>query len=301
MSAALRAGRRRIEISHPDKILFAAAGLTKLDLARHYERVSEPLLRQVRDHPIAMQAYPNGVEAAGYFAKDVPAHFPDWIARVTLPKRGGTITHVLANEAATLAFLAGQNVVTLHAWPSRADRPDEPDRIVFDLDPATPRFAEVRAAARALGELLREAGLEPFAMTTGSRGLHVVAALRRGASFDAVRAFAHAIAERLAAQDPRRLTTEQRKERRGERIFLDVGRNAYAQHAVAPYTVRARSSAPVATPLRWEELGDRTLRPDGWTITTIGARLDAVGDPWRELGRRRRGLPELPAAARVRP
>jgi bifunctional non-homologous end joining protein LigD len=103
------------------------------------------------------------------------------------------------------------------------------------------------------------------------------------------------ITERLAAQDPRRLTTEQRKARRGDRIFLDVGRNAYAQHAVAPYAVRARPSAPVAAPLHWAELDDRTLRPDGWTITTIGARLDAGGDAWRELGRRRRGLPRLPA------
>lgn len=151
-TVSLRAGRRRVAISHPDKVLFHDSGLTKLDRARHYERVAEPMLRQVRDRPIAMQAFPGGVGGDGYFAKDVPAHFPDWIRRATLAKQGGTVTHMLANDAPTLVYLAGQNVVTLHAWPSRVDRPDQPDRIVFDLDPATTRFAEVRAATRALGE-----------------------------------------------------------------------------------------------------------------------------------------------------
>lgn len=110
-------------------------------------------------------------------------------------------------------------------------------------------------------------------MTTSSRGLHVVVALRRGAAFDEVRAFARAISERLVEQDPRRLTTEQRKARRGERIFIDVGRNAYAQHAVAPYAVRPKPSSPVATPLHWDELDEDGLAPDAWTIATIAERL----------------------------
>jgi bifunctional non-homologous end joining protein LigD len=292
MAASLRAGNRRIEISHADKVLFPDAALTKLDLAVHYERVATLMIRQVRDHPIAMHAFPGGVLRGGYFAKDVPEHFPAWIRRATLPKRGGTVTHVLANDAATLVYLAGQNVVTLHAWPSRADRPDEPDRLIFDLDPPGEVFAEVRAAARTLGDLLRDAGLVPYAMTTGSRGLHVVAPLRRGATFTQVRAFARAMAARLADHAPHRLTTEQRKVRRGERIFIDTGRNAYAQHAVAPYAVRPRSQAPVATPLRWAELDDRDLRPDGWTITSIPKRI-AGTDPWVDFGRHRRVLPHL--------
>jgi bifunctional non-homologous end joining protein LigD len=289
-SEVLRVGRRRVEVSHPDKVLFPAAGLTKLDLARHYERVAELMVRQVRDHPIAMQAFPGGVERGGYFAKEVPEHFPSWIKRATLPKRGGTVTHVLANDAATLVYLAGQNVVTLHAWPSRADRPDEPDRVIFDLDPPGEMFADVRAAARTLGDLLRDAGLAPYAMTTGSRGVHVVAPLRRTAGFEDVHAFALDIARRLADDAPKLLTTEVRKVKRGERIFIDIGRNAYAQHAVAPYSVRPRPEAPVATPLYWEELADRRLRPDGWTITSMPERI-AEGDPWQDFGRHRRGLP----------
>jgi bifunctional non-homologous end joining protein LigD len=248
----------------------------------------------VRDHPVAMHAFPGGVEAPGYFMKDVPDHFPAWIRRVTVAKRGGRITHVLANDAATLAYLANQNCITPHVWTSRADRPREPDRIVFDLDPPGTRYADVRAAARALGDIARDLGLEPFAMTTGSRGLHVVTPLRRGRDYEDVHAFARSVARLLAEQDPRKLTTEVRKAKREERIFVDVGRNAYAQHAVAPYAVRPREGAPVATPLRWQELEDRRLRPDRWTIRTLPERLDAAGDPWEGFRRAACALPRAP-------
>jgi bifunctional non-homologous end joining protein LigD len=212
--------------------------------------------------------------------KNAPDHFPDWIRRVTVKKRGGSLTHVLANDAATLVYLAGQNCVTPHVWTSRADRPRQPDRIVFDLDPPGENFADVRAAARRLGELLGELGLERFTMTTGSRGLHVVTPIRRGRDYEEVFAFARGLAQRLADDDPRRLTTEFLKEKRAGRIYVDVRRNAYAQHAVAPYAVRPRANAPVATPLHWDELADRRLRSDRWTIRTIGRRLDSDGDPW---------------------
>jgi bifunctional non-homologous end joining protein LigD len=280
VTETIRAGRRRIEISHPDKAMFPEVGLTKLDLARHYALVAPAMVPLVRDHPVAMHAFPGGVERPGYFMKDVPDHFPDWIPRVTVKKRGGSLTHVLSNDAATLVYLANQNCVTPHIWTSRADRPRQPDRIVFDLDPPGTRFADVRAAARTLGEMLRSIGLEAFAMTTGSRGLHVVTPIRRGPDYEEVHAFSRTVARLLAGHDPKRLTTEFHKAKRGERIYVDVGRNAYAQHAVAPYAVRPRPTAPVAAPLRWDELGERGLRPDGWTIATIGARLDSAGDPW---------------------
>ncbi len=290
MTERIRAGRRTVAITHADRVVFPRAGLTKLDLARHYDRVAPAMVPHVRDRPLALDVYPQGVRSDGYLMKQIPAHFPDWIARATMRKRGGEVTHVLANDRATLVYLAGQNVVTLHTWPSRADRPDHPDRLIFDLDPSRERFAEVRAAACALGDLLRDLGLAPFAMTTGSRGLHVVVPLRRREPFDTVRAFARAVAEDLVAGDPRRLTIAQRKADRGSRIFVDVMRNAYAQHAVAPYAVRPRPTAPVATPLRWDELEDRRLGPQRWTVQTIGDRLFAEGDPWKGIARSARGL-----------
>jgi bifunctional non-homologous end joining protein LigD len=296
----IRVGRRRVVVSHPGKVLFGASGLTKLDLARHYERVGGVMLPHVRDRPLAMRAYPAGIERPGFFGKAAPAHFPDWIARVSIPKRGGTVNHVVAREAATLVYLAGQNVIEPHVFPSRADRPDRPDRLIIDLDPSHGRFAEVRAAARETGAQLRDLGLCPYAMTSGSRGIHVVAPLRRGPSFTDVHRLARALAERMVAGNPDQLTLEWHTAERGSRIYVDVNRNAYAQHAIAAYGVRARPSAPVATPLHWDELGDADLRPDRWTIATIGARLDRDGgDPWRGIGRHARKLPDVQAGVRA--
>jgi bifunctional non-homologous end joining protein LigD len=291
VSDEIRAGRRRIPISHPDRLLFPDAGLTKMDLARYYAGVAEAMVPHVRGRPLALQSFPQGIEGGGFFVKDVPRHFPGWIATVAVPKReGGTIHQVLADDAPTLVYLAGQNVITPHIWISRADRLEFPDRLIFDLDPSTQRFAEVRAAARTLGDLLRDLGLAPFAMTTGSRGLHVVVPLRRTADYDAVHDFSRAVAAALVEEDPGTLTVEFRRDQRGERIFVDVGRNAYGQHAVAPYAVRPLPGAPVATPLRWEELDDRGLKPRGWTVATIGDRLADAGDPWRDITRHARSI-----------
>jgi bifunctional non-homologous end joining protein LigD len=178
-------------------------------------------------------------------------------------------------------------------WPARADEPRRPDRVIFDLDPATTRFAEVRAAARLLGDALRDAGLVPFAMVSGSRGIHVVVPVRRGPAFPEVFRWAKALAVEVAESDPRHLTTEFYKRKREAPIFIDVRRNAYAQHAVAPYSVRAKPSAPVATPIHWEELDDRKLRPDRWDVRSAVKRVEAEGDPWKGIARRARGVRPL--------
>ncbi len=289
----LKVGRRRVAISHPSKRLFADPAVTKLELARYYERVAAVMLPHLKDRPLALQAFPAGIERNGFFLKSVPSHFPSWIATTTVPKRGGSLTQVLAQEAGTLVYLAGQNVITPHIWLSRADRPREPDRLTIDLDPAPGvGFAEVRAAARAAGERLRDAGLVPYAMVTGSRGVHVVCPLRRGASFSQVHGFARALAEQMVAADPEHLTLEWHRAERGSRIYLDVNRINYAQHAVAPYAVRPRPGAPVAMPIEWDELSDASLRPDKWDLATAVDRVRSEGDAWRGIGRRARKLPE---------
>lgn len=293
MNEELRVGRRTVRITHADRPVFPDAGLTKLDLAHHYERVAARMLPYVRGRPLALQAYPDGIEHDGFFMKAVPSYFPDWVKRATMPKKGGTITHVVADEAATLVYLSGQNVVTVHTWLSRADKPRQPDRLTLDFDPSGGGFADVRAAARAAGDRLRDVGLVPFAMTTGSRGIHVICPLRRGPDFSEVHRYARALAEAMVAEDPRHLTLEWHKSERGSRIYVDVNRIAYAQHAVAPYTVRPRPSAPVAVPLHWDELSDEGLRPDRWTVKNIGERLEA-GDPWEGMSRRARSLPRSP-------
>ncbi len=288
----LRVGRREITITHADRAVFPQAGLTKLDMARHYERVAPLMLPYIRDRPLALQAFPHGFDGDGFFMKAVPGYFPAWVKRATVPKKGGTITHALGQDAATLIYLAGQNIVTVHTWLSRADRPQQPDRLILDFDPSGGGFADVRAAARAAGDRLRDLGLFPYAMVTGSRGVHVVCPLRRGAEFPDVHGFARTLAEAMVADDPRHLTLEWHKAERGTRIYVDVNRIAYAQHAVAPYAVRPRPQAPVAVPLHWEELSDRALKPDRWTIKNIAARLED-GDPWVGMSRHARALPRL--------
>ena len=291
MNETIKAGRHELTITHADRTVFPDPNITKLDLARHYERVAPVMLPYVKDRPLALQAYPQGIEGKGFFLKSVPDYFPAWVKRVTLPKKGGTITHALAQDAATLVYLAGQNVVTVHTWLSRADKAFQPDRLTLDFDPSGGGFIEVRAAARAAGDRLRDLGLTPYAMTTGSRGIHVVCPLRRGPDFPTVHSFARALAEDMVADDPRHLTLEWRKADRGERIYVDVNRIAYAQHAVGPYSVRPRPTAPVAVPLHWEELADKALEPDGWTVTNIAARLED-GDPWQGMTRHARALPK---------
>jgi bifunctional non-homologous end joining protein LigD len=292
MTDQVKVGRRSVRLTHPDKVLFPRAKVTKRDLARHYERVAPVMLPYVSGRPLALQAFPGGIEGGGHFMKAAPDYFPDWIARATVPKRGGTVTHVLAENAATLVYLAGQNVITLHTWLSRADQPRKPDRLILDFDPSGGGFADVRAAARDAGERLRDSGLVTYAMVTGSRGIHVVCPLRRGPSFTDVHRFAKAMAQQMVADNPPRLTLEYLKANRGDKIYVDVNRNNYAQHAVAPYSVRARPKAPVAVPLRWDELSDRKLRPDRWTVANVARRIEAEGDPWKGMARRARRLPK---------
>jgi bifunctional non-homologous end joining protein LigD len=282
--------RVTVEISSPEKLLFPADGITKADLASYYERVSEWMLRHVKDRPVSMQRFPDGIEKQGFFHKDVPDHFPKFVRRVEVPKENGTVTHAITTGPDTLVYLVGQNTITPHVWLSRADRVTQPDRIVFDLDPAGLDFAAVRRAARWTGDLLRELGLAPFAQVTGSKGIHVWAPLRRGPGFDEVRAFARDAAAVLAARHSEELTVEMRKAKRAGRILVDVMRNGYAQTAVPPYAVRPRPGAPVATPIDWDELSDSKLRPDRWTVGNVLRRLAAKGDPWEDIQSHARGL-----------
>ena len=173
MTDTITVGRRKVPFSHPDKALFTNPEITKRRLAEHYENVAEAMLPLVRDRPLALQAFPNGIDDKGFFLKSVPRYFPEWIKTVTVPKKGGTLTQVEAGDAATLVYLAGQNVVTPHIWLSRADEPRQPDRLIIDFDPSPGvTFADVRAAARDAGERLRNAGLATFAMV--KRGGHYI-------------------------------------------------------------------------------------------------------------------------------
>jgi bifunctional non-homologous end joining protein LigD len=284
----IRAGRRAVEISRPDKELFE--GITKLDLANYYAAVAETMLPLIADRPLNLERYPDGIGGHKIFQQHASKHFPGWVKRVRTPKSGGSVEHVVANDAATLVYLANQGVITLHAWLSRADRLERPDRLIVDLDPSVEDHAVMREAARAIVKLLKELELEPWAMTTGSRGYHLVVPLARRAGYDTVRQFSGDLATLAERRHGDLFTTQQRKAKREGKILLDVMRNAFGHTSVAPYAVRARPHAPVATPIAIEELSERSTVPDRWTIATITKRLERDGDPWRELDSRRQAL-----------
>ena len=287
------------EISKPDKPLFPD-GTTKLDLARYFDRVAEVMVPHIAGRPLNLERYPDGIEGRQLFTQQAPKHFPDWIRRATVPKQGGTVDHVVVEKRETLVYLAGQATTTLHQWMSRRDRLDRPDRLILDLDPSVDDFATVRDVAKEAGDLFRECGLTPFAMVTGSRGVHVVAPLNRRAEHADVAKIGTGIAAVLAERDPDRLTTEFRIANRGDRIYLDAGRVRWGHTAVTPYSVRGKPGAPVATPLEWSELDDDTLDPQGWSLHTLPARLDERGgDPWADIAEHAAGITQARRVLKV--
>lgn len=284
----IRAGPHTITVKRPDKTLFPAKGgndaVTKGQVVDYYRRVADTLLPHLEGRPVSLQRCPDGIDDC-FFQKNVPEHFPEWIARASLPAEDGTIDYLAVRDLATLLFIADQAAIALHVGLSRVDRPEYPDRLIFDLDPSGDDFGPVRWAAGVLHRALDAMEMPGFLMTTGSRGLHVVVPLDRSANFDESRDFARRLAEKLAARHPDQLTVEQRKKARKDRVFVDCLRNAYGQTTIAPYSLRTLTGAPIAAPLEWNEL-NRRLRPDRWTVGNIFRRLGQRGDPFSAIGRR---------------
>ena len=285
---SLTVGGIQVDLSHTDKVLFPDDKITKGDLIEYYAQVTDWMLPYLRERPAAMARYPEGITGQRIFQKNVPDYFPGWITRAEVKKQGGVLHHVICDKPATVVYLANQACIELHVFLSRLERLDWPDQLVFDLDPPdADHFGDVRLAALRLRELLAdELGLTSFVKTTGGKGLHVHVPLRADSDFDAVRGFARQVGGLLVTRMPDVVTIEQRKDKRGHRLYVDVMRNAYAQTVVAPYVVRARPGAAVAVPLAWEELADSTLEPGRFTLRTVPRRLaglDQATDPWADL------------------
>ena len=289
------AGGRTIEVSHADRVVYPDVGLTKGDIVDYYIRIAPYLLPHLAGRPLTLQRFPQGVEGPGFWGKERPKHFPEWVGAASVPvrekKRAGQLTMTVVDDEAALAYVVNQGMVTPHVWLSRADRPDNPDRLVFDLDPGDAPFAVVQDTALLLRERFEAMALVPFAKTTGSSGLHVEVPLDRSATTDEARAFADALAAQLADERPDVLTTAFRKAERRGRLYLDVARNGHAQTEVAAYGLRPRPGAPVAAPLEWDEVGDPSLTSERWTVANIFRRLAQRSDPWASFADGARPLP----------
>jgi bifunctional non-homologous end joining protein LigD len=283
LKGVVRVDRREIEISRPEKVLFPEDGITKGDLIEYYARIAPRMVPHLRDRPLTLERYPNGINTKRFFQKEVSSYFPKWIRTVTVEKVGGTVTHVVCNDTATLVYIANQACVTPHIFLSRTDKLDIPDQLVFDLDPQGDDFEVVKSTALDFKQLLDELKLPAFLKTTGSRGLHVVVPLQRRENYDAVRSFGRDLAGIIVSRDPGARTMEQLKANRGDRLFIDTNRNGYAQLVAPAYAVRAKKGAPVSVPLDWTELKKKGLRSNSFTIRNIFARLEQVEDPWAEF------------------
>jgi bifunctional non-homologous end joining protein LigD len=289
-------------ITHPDKVLFPEQdgfpAITKGKLAAYYEAIAPVMLPHIRGRPITMERYPAGIGSKGFFQKDVSRGFPAWLERVEVPKKDGTVHHPLVDDTKALLWVANQNCITMHVWPSRTPDLFRPDICVFDLDPLRDEPPVLRDAALRLRDLLSELGLVSWVKTTGSKGFHIAVPLDGKAEFPQVAGFAHAVGTLLVSRDPDHLTQEFTKADRGGRILVDTGRNGYSATFAAPYTVRAKPGAPVSAPCTWEEVERGEVTPRSFTLGNMPERIEAAGDLWSNMRKRRRSL--RPAAERLR-
>jgi len=278
-------------ITHPDKVMFPDDGITKGELAAYYEAIAPVMVPHMSARPVTMERYPQGIGAKGFMQKDVIRGFPPWLERVEAPKKNGTVHYPLVSDTRSLLWLANQNCITPHVWPSRVPDLFQPDVCVFDLDPSADESPDVlRAAALGVRDLLRELDLPSWVKTSGSKGFHIVVPLDGKADFGEVGSFAHAVGRVLVQRDPRHLTQEFAKADRGGRIYVDTGRNGYSATFAAAYAVRARPGAPVSAPCTWEEIERGEVGPRTFTVRTMADRIAAVGDLWSDLDRSKLSL-----------
>jgi bifunctional non-homologous end joining protein LigD len=265
-----------VKVSHPEKVLYPADGITKGEVVEYYRTVAEAMLVHLRGRPLTLQRFPNGIDEPGFMQKNASKYFPESIERVEVPKEGGTTIHPLCDTPDDLVYLANQNTITFHIWTSRTPDLLRPDRLVLDLDP--PKGGDPpREAARAARKVMEDIGLSPGVMTTGSSGYHVVALIEQEHDYEAIGKVARLLAGVVAARHPDEMTTEFLKKDRAGRVFVDWLRNRWAQSTVCPWSLRPRPGAPVAMPITWEELDDTD--PQRWTLRDAPERLDRE-DPW---------------------
>jgi bifunctional non-homologous end joining protein LigD len=268
-----------IEVTHPDKLLFPEAGITKGQVFDYYRRIAPRLLPYLHDRPVTLERLPEGLgsdKRSLFWQKNTPASYPAWIPRVELPnEEGKTVAYAVVNDAATLLYLVNQNAVTFHVWLSRTGSLDRPDFVLFDLDPGEASFADVVAVAKQLHVLLAEEDREAFVKTSGKSGLHVLVPWHAATDYDAARSWADGLAERLADTLPEQATREARKVQRGRRVFLDVTENARGRHVVPPYVLRATPGASVSMPLSWREL-TTDVDPAAYNLRTVFRRLSRL-------------------------
>jgi bifunctional non-homologous end joining protein LigD len=268
----------RAKLSNLDKVYWPGEGITKGQLLDYYDRMAETVLPYLRDRPVHMLRYPEGIEGHAFYQKNVAELVPDWVPTVPVSEKDGEdVRYVVCNDRDTLLYLVNLGSIDLHPWMSRVGSLDSPDYLVIDLDPSTDEFPPVVKIARELGKILRGIGMRPLLKTSGASGLHVHLALKPGYSYEQARMFAELVA-RLVSKEQREIATVERTvAKRGRKVYVDYGQNAREQTVVPPYVVRPKPGATVSTPLDWDEL-DEDLRRESFTIFSVPERVERLGD-----------------------
>jgi bifunctional non-homologous end joining protein LigD len=271
-------------ITHPEKVLFPDDGITKGEVAEYYEAVAPFMIPHLTGRPVTMERYPTGIGEKGFIQKDVSKGFPEWLERVEVAKKGGTVRHALVNDLRSLLWVVNQNTITLHVWTSRVPTLNQPDICVFDLDPASDDDpGPLRVAALELRDLLEEHGRKSWIKTSGSKGFHIIVRMDGKSTKGAAARFANRVGRELVARDPDHLTQEFSKANRGGRIYVDTGRNGYSATFAAAYALRPKPGAPVSAPCTWKEVESGAVGPRTFTLRNMRERLEAVGDVWDGL------------------
>ena len=280
-SEALVAG---VKISHPDKLLFPEAMLTKQSLAQYYSVVAAWIMPYIEQRPLSLFRCPDGWSKQCFYQKHADPNVHASVKRVQVPDGEGTATYFAANSLQALVGLVQWGVIELHPWGSRMPHPERPDRLIFDLDPADDvSWTTLVQAVRDLRTLLKQLGLQGFLKTTGGKGLHIVVPIQQTLTWAQAKSFAKAIADLFARTFPHRFVSTASKAQRKGRIFIDYLRNAEGATAIAPYGIRAQKNAPVATPVSWQEL-KKDIRFDFFNVKTVPSRLQKLQvDPWQDF------------------
>jgi bifunctional non-homologous end joining protein LigD len=284
LPAEIRKGKRVLKLSNLDKVFWPEEGIRKGDLLAYYRAVAPVLLPHLRDRPFTLKRYPDGIEGGHFFQKDAPSHMPDWIPTVEVeattrerPRRTRTITAPLVNDELALLWMVNMACIDLNTWYSRVDKPNRPDFVLFDLDPAEGAgFEEVIQVTLLVKDVLDALGLVGFPKTSGSDGMHVLVPVQRRHTYAETREFAEIVAGTLARTHQGLVTTEWTKaKRRG--VLIDANQNGEGKTIASVYSVRPRAGAPVSTPLRWDEVR-AGLDPFAFTIDAVLARVERDGD-----------------------
>ena len=264
-----------MKVSSPNKLLYPDDGITKAQVVNHFEAVADRMLDFASGRPLTLQRFPRGIHSKGFMQKNASDHFPASIRRLEVPKReGGVTTYPVVDRAGDFAYLANQNTLTFHMWTSSAATPYQPDWLIIDLDPEDGEVDAAREATFAVRSVLRRFDLDGFVLATGSKGFHVWIALAPGHDFSRVSMTARSIAGLAGSENRDLLTTEFLKKNRNGKVFVDWLRNGPTATVVVPFSLRPRVGAPVAVPIRWDEL--ESARPDHWRLGSLDDRISVT-------------------------